>query len=131
MAWRFDGSTPIYLQMADRLMTDICAGRYVSGDRLPSVRDLAQLAGVNPNTAQRAMTELERRGVMITMGTQGRAVLSDSDAISGCRRTLAKRFSEDYLAKMKDLGYSLDEISSLLLEIGSEAGNTQDTQETQ
>lgn len=127
MAWKFDGSIPIYLQIADRLMTDICSGKYVSGDRLPSVRDLAQVAGVNPNTVQRAMTELGHRGVLVTQGTLGRTVLSDGEAIAECRRTLARRMSTEYLAKMQELGYSLEdigkEISELLLELNSEAGN--------
>ncbi|MGM9637111.1 MAG: GntR family transcriptional regulator [Eubacteriales bacterium] len=126
MAWKFDGSTPIYLQIADHLLMDICAGRYQSGDRLPSVRDLAQIAGVNPNTAQRAMTELECRGVLVTQGTQGRTVLSDSEVIAECRRELAGRASAEYLAKMQELGYSLDEISKLFLECKAEADNKSD-----
>lgn len=130
MAWKFDGSTPIYLQIADRLMLDICAGRYVSGDRLPSVRDLAQTAGVNPNTAQRAMTELEQRGILVTQGTQGRTVLENSEAITECRNLLAERMSREYLGKMQELGYSPDEIgikiNGLISGLQSETDNNRD-----
>ena len=63
MPWNLDSSRPIYLQIIERVQMDIITGRYQPGDKLPSVRDLAQEAAVNPNTMQKALSELERRSI--------------------------------------------------------------------
>lgn len=114
MSWKFDGSSPIYLQIADRLLDDICGGKYASGERLPSVRDLAQIAGVNPNTVQRAFGELEHRGILSTNGTQGRTVLTDSEAIKQCKERLADSVTDEYLEKMQNLGYAAELITQIV-----------------
>ena len=64
MAEQFDASRPIYAQLVERLKARILAGTYPPGGHLDSVRDLAAAAGVNPNTMQRALMELERDGLV-------------------------------------------------------------------
>ena len=100
MAWKFNSSAPIYLQIADRVMTDIIGGRYPAGARLPSVRELGFEAGVNPNTVQHAMTELERRGAVTAMIGDGRYVTDNESAISEFRSRTAKEATEEFIKKM-------------------------------
>ena len=64
MPWNLDSARPIYLQIIERVQMDIVTGQYQPGDKLPSVRDLAQEAAVNPNTMQKALSELERSGLI-------------------------------------------------------------------
>ena len=64
MPWELDNDRPIYLQLMERIQQDIISGIYKPGDRLPSVRDLAVEAAVNPNTMQKALSELERSGLV-------------------------------------------------------------------
>ena len=58
MAWQFDGNRPIYAQLVEHIQYDIVSGVYPPGEKLPSVRELATLAAVNPNTMQKALAEL-------------------------------------------------------------------------
>ena len=86
--WKLDADRPIYLQLAERLELSICSGIYQPGERIPSVRDLAAEAGVNPNTMQRALTELERKQVIVTFRTNGRTVTEDEAMIKETRNAL-------------------------------------------
>ena len=74
MAWTLDSDRPIFLQIVERIQTDIVSGRYQPGDKLPSVRDLAAEASVNPNTMQKAFAELERTGLVYSRRTSGRFI---------------------------------------------------------
>ena len=66
MSWEFQDHLPIYAQLMDTLKRRIVTGRYLPGEKLPSVRELAAEAGINPNTVQRAFSELEREGLIYT-----------------------------------------------------------------
>ena len=92
------------------------------GERLPSVRDLATEAGVNPNTMQRAMTELERDGLVYSQRTAGRFVTEDHAVIEAAKRDLAQRHIHAFLAAMLRLGYGREEIISLLEQEHQEEG---------
>ena len=72
MPWNLDNERPIYLQLMERIQRDIISGVYKTGDRLPSVRDLAMDAAVNPNTMQKALSELERSGLVYSHRTYGK-----------------------------------------------------------
>ena len=78
MPWSFQADTPIYTQLVARLQEQIVSGAYPPGSKLPSVRDLAADAGVNPNTVQRAFAELERLGLIYTQRTSGKFVTEDA-----------------------------------------------------
>ena len=78
MPWELDNDRPIYLQLMERIQQDIVSGIYKPGDRLPSVRDLAVEAAVNPNTMQKALSELERSGLVYSQRTSGRFITEDT-----------------------------------------------------
>ena len=118
MAWKLDSDRPIYTQILEVIQYQIVAGRYQPGERLPSVRDLASEAGVNPNTMQRAFAELERNGLVMAQRTSGRAVTENMEMISEVRNKLAREQIREFIDKMKKLGFEKKEILSLLEEDG-------------
>lgn len=127
MAWNLDSDRPIYAQLVAILKMQIVSGQYLPGDRLPSVRDLAQEANVNPNTMQKAFSELERSGLIITMRTSGRIVTEDVDMIKGTQLELAKESIKVFLESMKQLGYTEKEIISLFEDIMHSETEKEDT----
>lgn len=118
MAWKLDSDRPIYTQILEVIQYQIVAGRYQPGERLPSVRDLASEAGVNPNTMQRAFVELERNGLVMAQRTSGRVVTENMEMISEVRNKLAREQIREFIDKMKKLGFEKKEILSLLEEDG-------------
>ena len=115
MAWILDGDRPIYAQIIDELQMRIIAGIYVAGDRLPSVRELAAEAAVNPNTMQKALTELERSGLISTMRTSGRVVTEDTKMIDEIKTQLATEQINLFFEKMNHFGFSNEETVELIM----------------
>lgn len=114
MAWNLDSDRPIYAQIVEIIEMQIVSGYYQPGDKLPSVRELAAQASVNPNTMQKAFTELERSGLILTQRTAGRTVTEDKDMIASIKLNLAKEQVETFLTQMKKLGFTREEIVSLV-----------------
>jgi len=114
MAWELNQDRPIYLQLVERIQLQIVSGYYKPGDKLPSVRELAAMASVNPNTMQKAFTELERSGLIITQRTSGRLVTEDLKMIKKIQQDLATEQIVAFFEKMKELGYSKEEIVNLM-----------------
>ena len=114
MKWQFSNSAPIYAQLIEQIKMAIVSGEFPAGERLPSVRELAAETGVNPNTMQRAMTELERDGLVYSQRTAGRFVTEDGGTIAAARHDLARRHVESFLSAMAGLGYERTEIEDLL-----------------
>ena len=114
MPWSFQADTPIYTQLVARLQEQIVSGAYPPGSKLPSVRDLAADAGVNPNTVQRAFAELERLGLIYTQRTSGKFVTEDAAAIDAARRALAEGQTRQYLAAMSALGFDRSALITFL-----------------
>ena len=110
MAWQFNSNRPIYIQIVDEIELRILNGTYEMGMRLPSVRDLAVLAAVNPNTMQRALAELEEMGLVTTQRNTGRTVTTDDSAVSRARDIKADLIAETFLMQMKALGLSREEV---------------------
>ena len=101
MAWTLDSDRPIFLQIVERIQTDIVSGRYQPGDKLPSVRDLAAEASVNPNTMQKAFAELERTGLVYSRRTSGRFITEDRTVKNLSRyRENGRIFSTDAAARL-------------------------------
>ena len=105
MRWQFSNDAPIYAQLIGQIKVGIVSGVFPPGERLPSVRDLATEAGVNPNTMQRAMTELERDGLVYSQRTAGRFVTEDKAMIERVKLDLAESHIQSFLAAMLRLGY--------------------------
>lgn len=123
MPWNLDSSRPIYLQIIERVQMDIITGRYQPGDKLPSVRDLAQEAAVNLNTMQKALSELERSGLIYSQRTSGRFITEDKELIHQMKKELAAAEVSAFVAHMKQLGITPEEIRQLLAETIEEEEN--------
>lgn len=117
MPWNLDNNRPIYLQLVERIQMDIVSGVYHAGDKLPSVRELAAGAAVNPNTMQKAFTELERSGLVYTQRTNGRYITEDQERISRVREELARECTQSYLSNIRRLGYEREQALALAQKI--------------
>ena len=124
MQWQFSNDAPIYTQLIQQVKVGIVTGAFPPGERLPSVRDLATEAGVNPNTMQRALAELERDGLVYSQRTAGRFMTEDNTMINTAKRSLAQRHVKIFLEAMLQLGFQKEEIISLITqELGEEEAN--------
>jgi DNA-binding transcriptional regulator YhcF (GntR family) len=110
MAWNFNDNAPIYMQIVNTLRGNIASGVYPPGSRLPSVRDLALEAGVNPNTMQRALAELERSGLVNSQRTAGRFITEDGSALMALRKSMSEEILTDFIARLRGLGLSGEQI---------------------
>lgn len=123
MPWNLDSARPIYLQIIERVQMDIVTGQYQPGDKLPSIRDLAQEAAVNPNTMQKALSELERSGLIYSQRTSGRFITEDKELIHQMKKELAAAEVSAFVAHMKQLGITPEEIRQLLAKTMEEEEN--------
>ena len=101
------------LYIYERIQREIVSGQYRPGEKLPSVRDLATVAAVNPNTMQKAFAELERSGLIVTQRTSGRTVTEDTELIKNTREQLAAGHVRNFINNMQELGYQREEIRNL------------------
>ncbi len=114
MPWSLNGNTPIYSQIIEHIKLRIALGEYKAGSKLPAVRELAAEASVNPNTMQKALSELEKDELLYSQRTAGRFITENSDMIKKLRESLAGEQIDFFLDKMNKLGYSKEEAISLL-----------------
>ncbi len=127
MEWSIRNDLPIYSQLMEQIKLALVSGGFSPGERLPSVRDLAAEAGVNPNTMQRALQELEREGLVYTQRTAGRFVTEEAEKIAGVKKGLAARQVRDFLEAMEKLGFQGGELLALIRENMKEENNGGDT----
>lgn len=106
MAWDFSSGKAIYIQIAEYIKADILSGKYKSGEKIPSVRDLALDAGVNPNTMQRALTELDQWGMVSAQKNSGHYVSATEETVSEAKKVMAENYANTYITNMRWLGYS-------------------------
>lgn len=117
MPWNLDNDRPIYLQLMEKIQQDIIAGIYYPGGRLPSVRELAMDAAVNPNTMQKALSELERNGLVYSKRTSGRFITEDKTMLQQLKDTTATEHIREFFEKMRQLGFENDETLALIQKI--------------
>lgn len=110
MDWNFKNGLPIYSQIIEVMTIRIASSSYGPGEKLPSVRELALEAGVNPNTMQRAMAEMERRGLVYSERTSGRFVTRDEAVLKSLHEELAEKYFREYVERLRGLGISDEEI---------------------
>ena len=115
MSWKLSTDRQIWMQLTEVLTQRVVSGQYPPGIRIPSVRDLAAEAGVNPNTMQRALAAMDEEGLLTSQRNTGRYVTQDTDQIAATRNRLAERELALFREKMKQLGYSGQEITQLLM----------------
>ena len=109
MPWNLTSDRPIFAQIIEIMQLDIVSGKYAPGDKLPSVRELATEAAVNPNTMQKALSELERSGLVYSKRTSGRFITEDLNRIEGVKSTLAGEKIKSFLQSMQSLGFDKEE----------------------
>ena len=114
MSWKLNPDRPVYMQLIERITTDIIAGIY------PSVRDLAQTAGVNPNTMQKALSEMERTNLVYSQRTSGRFITEDLNMIDNLKTELASEQIKEFLDKMQKIGLSKEDIIGLIKKVSEE-----------
>lgn len=114
MEWKLDDSRPIWMQLEEQLTRRILSGWYKPGEKLPTVRDLAAEAGVNPNTMQRALAALDGEGLSIPNRTIGRTVTEDEGVLKAMRSRLAGNIIDQFFEATAELGYSKEQAVQLL-----------------
>ena len=124
MEWKFRSDLPIYSQLVEQIKLGIVSAKLLPGERLMSVRDMATEAGVNPNTMQRALQELERDGMVYSQRTAGRFVTENMQVIERAKKKFAEEQIRSFLEAMKKLGYQWEEILTLLKEKEEENGDS-------
>ncbi len=118
MEWKLDDSRPIWPQLKEQLIIAIVAGEYNMGGSFPTVRELAEDAGVNRNTMQRALSELEHDGFVTTNRTAGRTVTTDEGLVTRMKESIAKKSIEKFIREMAAIGYSADDVVKMIKERG-------------
>ena len=117
MPGNLDNDRPIYLQIIERISMDIVSGVYRAGDKLPSVRELAASAAVNPNTMQKALVELEELKLVYTKRTNGKFVTTDEKLIEKLKYEYACELSNKYFESMKNIGFTKNETIKYLKDL--------------
>ena len=120
MSYNFDNERPIYVQLVEKIRLDIISGKLKSGEKIPSVRDFALEAKVNPNTMQKALIELEEEGLLYTERTNGKYVTDNKKLIEKIKKNLVEEKVNIFLEDMKNIGISSDEIVNYLKELGGD-----------
>lgn len=122
MQWDINSERPVYIQIIEQVQASIISGYFKPSDKLPSVRDLAAEASVNPNTMQKALAELEGRGLIYSNRTSGRYITSDLSLIKKLKGQSAKDLILDFIEKMNQLGFEQEEVLSMITETIKEMG---------
>ena len=120
MNWKFSGDRPVYQQIMELMRGGIVKGELPPGGKVPSVRELAAQAQVNPNTMQRAMTELEREGLLVSGGTSGRTVTEDPEVLEKMRKEILQDLARECAEKFMVFGITPSQAAQLLLELDKE-----------
>lgn len=116
MEWIFEEGIPIYTQIVRQLKLQIANGTYAPGEKMPTVRELAIDAGVNPNTMQRAFAELERDRLLYSVRTTGRYVTEEKEILNGLKKNMSNRFINELFVNLKKLGMDEEEIKAAVKE---------------
>lgn len=120
MEWKFTGDRPVYQQIMEAVCGSVLKGELMPGQKFPSVRELAAEAKVNPNTMQRALTELEREGILVGCGTSGRRVTTDESILDAMRKNALDAVILECAAKFRVLGVTPAQAARLLLALEQE-----------
>ncbi len=122
MDYNFDNERPIYIQLVEMIRIDIVSGKFKKGQKLPSVRELALMMKVNPNTMQKALVELENEKLIYTERTNGKYVTEDKELIENAKKELAQEKVNNYLKSMQNIGINYDSAIRYLQELGGKNG---------
>ena len=115
MNWIIDNNKPVYIQLVDQLKSKIISGEFKAGEKIDSVRSLAEDAQVNPNTMQKALVELEREELVFTKRTSGRFVTDNEEKIKSMREEVATKEIKSLKINLERLGFTKEEIINLVI----------------
>lgn len=118
MDYIFDNDRPIYVQLVEKLRLEIISNKLKSGERIPSVRELAIITRVNPNTMQKALVELENEGLIYTERTNGKFVTDNKELIEKIKKELAEEKVNNYITDMENIGINYEQAVKYLQELG-------------
>ena len=118
MNFIFDNDRPIYIQLVEQLKEYIVAGKFKAGEKLPSVREFAMQIKVNPNTVQKALSEIENQKLIYTERTNGKFVTENEELIENVKKKLAKEKAHKYFQDMNKLGINKEDAIKYLQELG-------------
>jgi GntR family transcriptional regulator len=119
MKWHIDAKQPIYLQLIRQIERAILSGEYAPGEKLQPVRELAADASVNPNTMQRALSQLEQVGLVYAKRTLGRFVTEDAKLIASLKEKVAREMIADFLRRMREMGITSEEAAEMIRSYGA------------
>ncbi len=120
MEWQIDNDRPVYAQLVQQIEQAVASGAYTPGQRLPGVRELAAEAGVNPNTMQRALAQLEESGLLRAQRTSGRFVTEDTGLIQQLRAQAATGLTRTWVEGMQALGCAAEEMQGYFQRVWGE-----------
>ena len=120
MNWKFSGDRPVYQQIMALIRGAVLRGELPPGGKIPSVRELAAEAQVNPNTMQRAMSELEREGLLVSGGTSGRTVTEDGEVLKQLQDRTLKELAQECAEKFMMFGITPTQAAQLLMNLETE-----------
>lgn len=120
MNTEFSNDIPIYIQLLSKIKAAIIKGEFNCGEKLPSVREFAQIFKVNPNTMQKALSDLEFEGLIYTERTNGKYVTYNADLIKKIKERQAEDIVRHYLNEMQKIGFTNNEAVSIIKKIGSD-----------
>ena len=120
MNWKFTADRPVYQQIMAAIRGSVLKGELKPGEKVPSVRDLAAQARVNPNTMQRAMTELEREGLLVGAGTSGRTVTTDEEILASIKKQTLTELARECAEQFLVFGITPAQAAQLLLALEGE-----------
>lgn len=120
MNWKMAGDKPVYQQIMAALRGAILKGELIPGQKVPSVREVAAEAQVNPNTVQRAFSELEREGLLVGGGTSGRTVTTDETVLAAMRQETLQELARECMERFAVFGVTLSQAAQLLLDLEKE-----------
>jgi len=120
MTWDFKGDKPLYLQIMEHIKFGVVSGTYPVGSKMLSVRELAMEASVNPNTMQKALSELEKEGLLFSQRTSGRFITEDEEAVAQIRKNFLEHQMQDFFEKMQAIGYNSTEVVKLFTDFVNE-----------
>lgn len=130
MQSQYMDSLPVYMQIMQQLRQNIISGHWPPGMRVPPVRELSLHFGVNPNTAQRSLAELEHEQLVFTESTTGRFITTDAERITNLRKQMAEGHAQHFYSEMQALGFTKEEMIDCLSSIVEQSKKDSDISET-
>lgn len=110
----FDNNTPIYIQIVEYLKLQIISGKLLPNEKLPSVRELAYNMKVNPNTMQKALSDLEDLELIYTERTNGKFVTTSEKTINKYKKEYIEKITKNYINNMQEIGIDIEEIKNII-----------------